>query len=193
MTVTVGFCGAACSGKTTLVNELVDIFEGDFKVKAITDIARKCSMGLSLDEIRSDPILLYQYEKNILGNYILEVENTNYMECDLILTDRTFLDILSYVITYMDYFRLIEFINEFEYVLNLQAAYFDLTVVLSPLDVSDFDPFRSDDDVALQNLHHNLLKTWAKSVPHEIIETKDFGARVEMCSKIIRDLLTDNL
>jgi len=193
MTVTIGFSGAACSGKTTLVRELADVFSKDYKVKTITDVARKSSMGLSLDEIRSSSTLLYQYEKNILGNYILELENIGYKEYDLILTDRTFLDILLYVVTYMDYFSLIRFVNEFEHMLNQQTAYFDMTFIVSPLDMPILDTFRSSDDVALQDFHYNLLKTWAKSIPHEIIETKDLGARIEMCSKIIRDLLADNL
>jgi len=190
MAVVVGFSGAACSGKTTLVKDLVDIFSKDYKVKAITDIARNCSMDLSLEEIRSDQRLLYQFEKNILANYLLELENIGHDEYDLILTDRTFLDILLYAVTYMNYFDLIEFVTSLEHVLSLQSAYFDMTIIVSPLNIVDLDTFRSDDDVVLQEFHFDLLKTWAKSIAHEVIETKDHSARIEMCTKIIEDLLT---
>ncbi len=169
MPVLVGFCGAAGSGKTTLVRKTARLLSGrGYRVGVIEEIAREvfCEYekryGVkNLMDIRNNPELLYGFQKSILSRQV-QKERQALASADIVLSDRTVWDALLYSIIWADWDTATRIATEFRSLVK-NPGYDIVFLTLAPERVED-DGFRTPD---LENTRTEefLLSRW---VPHAI-------------------------
>ena len=161
----VGFAGASCTGKTTLVNAVYEKLKKQrYNVAMLKEVARWVfeqyfSSYKSLDELREDKDAYYRFQKYVYGGQI-QLENELLYQYDIVLTDRTVFDNLLYTITYCDVrdiFKLFKTLPAFG------RERYDIIFLCMPVNAESCrDTFRSQNDVGLREYHTYLLYNWFK-------------------------------
>jgi len=159
----VGFAGASCSGKTTLVNAVYkELKEQGYDVAMIKEVARWVfeqyfSSYKSLDELREDKEAYYRFQRYVYDEQI-QLENELLYQYDIVLTDRTIFDNLLYTITYCDVrdiFKLFKTLPAFG------RERYDIIFLCMPVNAESCrDAFRSQNDLKLRDFHTYLLLNW---------------------------------
>lgn len=87
----IAFTGTHSTGKTTLLNDVIEYYGDDIKLKSISEVARKIiDKGYPLNQDANvDSYIHYINDQ-------LSSEETYMRECDLFISDRTLLDPVAY-------------------------------------------------------------------------------------------------
>lgn len=153
----IAFTGSHCTGKTTLLNDIINYCGQDIKINSITEVARKIiDKGYPLNQDANvDSYIHYINDQ-------LNAEKVSMNECDLFISDRTLLDPVAYAIVNSQLPR--PYIPEYfiEMMTNvwlLERTRYDLYVYFPiefPLEIDGIRPideqYRSDIDERIQLL-----------------------------------------
>jgi len=159
----VGFAGASCSGKTTLVNAVYkELKEQGYDVTIIKEVARWvfekyfAKFG-SLDALRNDKETYYRFQRKILDEQLyLEYELER--QYDIVLTDRTIFDNLLYATTYCD---ITQIFRLFKTIPLVDVCRYGIIFLCEPLFNADCnDGFRTPSDFNARFYHYALLRNW---------------------------------
>jgi len=176
----VGFAGASCSGKTTLVEAVYkELKEQGYDVAIIKEVARWVferyfgKFGC-LDVLRSDKDVYYRFQKKIFDEQLF-LENELERQYDIVLTDRTIFDNLLYTVTYCD---ITQIFRLFRTLPPIGKKRYDLIFLCEPLKSADCgDGFRSQKDIELQRFHTLLLYNWIVDWDNVVVLTQGMDLR----------------
>jgi len=167
-TISIGFCGAAGVGKTTLVSELYQYYKQQgFIVDMIGEVARdiftlyRQTYGVrSLDEMRSIPELYLMYQNDVLEIQITRETRLREKAPELLLLDRTVYDNYLYTLLYCrrsDRPEMFDRITQRVYSYVSKQPY-DHIIYLLPHTVKENDGFRALTDLDSQPIQDALLQ-----------------------------------
>jgi len=136
----IAFTGSACSGKTTIVNQLYNILNVNYNVYCINEIVRDTisDFNMSLDEIIDNPNILYEFQSKNLSKQIKIEQQLLTSDYDIVISDRSVYDYFVYSMIGLTPDLYNKFKQEFSNVVNN----YDMLVYCDFLGFKD-DNFRS--------------------------------------------------
>lgn len=152
----VTFIGAHSTGKTTLLNKIIEK-NNEMKIAKIDEVARKViDKGYPLNKETMDVSYMYYISKQ------LEYERKlNNCEFDLLISDRTIIDLLAYTIvnkTYPQSTMTNEFLEMLHNLFLLHNNYYDLYVYFPIEFPMVLDTTRPNDEDYRKKIDNTMLK-----------------------------------
>jgi len=151
----IAFTGAHCTGKTTLLKDIEEMFVDKFKVHSVTEVARKIiEKGYPLNmDATVDSYIHYINDQ-------LNAENEQMQGCDVFISDRTLLDPVAYAMVnsklprpYISEY----FIDMMKNVWLLEKDRYDLYIYFPIEFALEYDGVRPSDEMYRRDIDNMIL------------------------------------
>ena len=188
----IGFAGASCSGKTTLVNAVYkELKERGYDVTLIKEVARWVFEEYfrsynDLDELRLHKDTYCRFQRYICDEQ-MRLENELLYQYDIVLTDRTVFDNLLYAITYCD---IRDVFKLFKTLPAIGRERYDIIFLCMPVNAKTcMGGFRSQKDIEFRDFHSYILYNWIAEWDNALIlpSKMDLKERVHYVINVIQE------